>query len=130
MLSRLADSLGLLCGADQVSFDMLKAAFPTAMSELFMDAIRFQDKSRASYISFDYIPFIPPVDKPFDPSYMETTQEVRQGSRSKSSHVVLPVSFGIRAWKSVAKEDGTIWREAKLALKAQVVCGTWCPKAS
>ena len=130
MLSRLADSLGLLCGVDQVSFDTLKAAFPTTMSDLFMDAIKFQDKARASYMSFDYIPFIPHVDEPFNPMYMETNQEVRQGSTSKSSHAVLPVTFGIQAWKSVVKEDRSIGKEAQIALKSHVLCGTWSPNAS
>jgi len=130
VLSRLADSLGLVCGTDQVSFDTLKAVFPTTMSDLFMDAIKFQDKARASYMSFDYIPFIPHVDEPFNPMFMETNQEVRQGSTSKSSHAVLPVTFGIQAWKSVVKEDRTIGKEAQIALKSHVLCGTWSPNAS
>ena len=130
MLSRLADSLGLLCGADQVSFDTLKAAFPTAMSELFLDAIKFQDKARASFMSFDYVPFLPRIDEPFNPMFMETNQEVRQGSTSKSSNAVLPISFGLQAWKSVVKEDRTIGKEAHIALKAHVICGTWRPQAS
>ena len=131
MLSRLADTLGILCGADQVSFDSLSTAFPTAMSELFMDATKFQNKARASYMSFDYVPFIPRIDQPFNPAFMETNQEVRQGSTSKSSNAaVLPISFGLQGWKSVVKEDRTIGKEAHIALKAHVICGTWRPQAS
>ena len=131
MLSRLADNLGPLCGADQVSFDTLKAAFPTTMSDLFMDAIKFQDKARSSYMSFDYTPFIPRVDEPFNPIYMETNQKVNwQGSTHKSSNAVLPVAFGIQAWKSVVKEDRSIGKDAQIALKAHVLCGTWSPNTS
>ena len=110
---------------------MLKAAFPTTMSDLFMDAIKIQDRARASYLSFDYTPFIPRVDEPFNPILMETNQKVSwQGSAHKSSHAVLPVSLGLQAWKSVVKEDRTIGKETQIALKAHVLRGTWSPNAS
>jgi len=130
MLSRLADSLGPFCGSDQVSFDTLKSIFGTTMSDLFMDAIKFQDKARASYMSFDYTPMLSHVDEPFNPMFMETNQEVRQGARHKSSNAILPVGFGLQAWKSVVREDKTIGKEVQFALKSQVLCGTWDPSAS
>lgn len=130
MLSRFADILGPLCGTDQVSFDMLKSTFGTTMSDLFMDAIKFQDKARASYMSFDYNPLVSRIDEPFNPMFMETNQEVRQGSTQKSSHAILPVGFGLQAWKSVVREDKTIGKEVQVALKSQVLCGTWSPNAS
>lgn len=95
-----------------------------------MDAIKFQDKARVSYMSFDYTPMIPRIDEPFNPMFMETNQEVRQGSKQKSSNAILPVGFGLHAWKSVVREDKSIGKEIQVALKSQVLCGTWSPSAS
>jgi len=130
ILLQLADCLGPLCGAENVSFDALKATFGASVSDILMDAIKFQDKARSSYMSFDYIPVMARIDEPFNPMYMETNQEVRQGSQHKSSNAILPVSFGLQAWKSIVKEDKTIGKEVQIALKIHVLCGTWSPNAS
>ena len=81
-------------------------------------------------MSFDYIPVMARIDEPFNPMYMETNQEVRQGSQHKSSNAILPVSFGLQAWKSIVKEDKSIGKEVQIALKIHVLCGTWSPNAS
>jgi len=130
MISRLVDCLGPLCAPDEISFDALKSTFGETVSDLFMDAIKFQDKARVSFMSFDYTPLLSRVDEPFNPMFMETNQEVRQGSKHKSSNAILPVGFGLQAWKSVVREDKSIGKEVQVALKGQVLCGTWSPGAS
>jgi len=125
MLSRVADCLGPLCTPDEISFDTLKSTFGETMSDLFRDAINFQDKARVSYMSFDYTPEIPRIDEPFNPMFMETNQEVRQGSKRKASNAILPIGLGLQAWRSVVREDKTIGKEVQVALKSHVLCGTW-----
>ena len=130
MLSRFVDYLGVLCAPDEVSFNTLKSTFGETISGLVMDAIKFQDKARASYMSFDYTPMMLRIDEPFNPMIMETSQEVRQGSKHKSSNAILQVGLGLQAWKSVVRENKTIDKDVQVALKSQVLCGNWSPHAS
>jgi hypothetical protein len=130
VLLQFADCLGLLCAPDEVSFNMLESVFGEGIWRIFMDAIKFQDKARASYMSFDYNATTSRVDEPFNPLFMETNEEARQGSKHKSSKVILPIGLGLQAWKSVVREDKTIGKEVQVALKCQVLCETWSPSAS
>jgi hypothetical protein len=130
VLLKFADYLGPLCAPDGVSIETIKSVFGEAMSDIFMDAIKFQDKARASYMSFDYTPTMSRIDDPFNPMFMETNEEVRQGSKHKSSNAILSIGLGLHAWKSVVREDKTIGKEMQVALKSQVLCGTWSPSAS
>ncbi|KAG8793685.1 hypothetical protein FRC17_008410, partial [Serendipita sp. 399] len=129
-LHRMIKAIEPLIGPDHpITFEHAKKEVGDAVKAVFMEAVKLQDKARTGYMSFDYMPFIPAVDQPFHPAYMETNQDVRQGGRGKGSMAVLNLGLGMQAWKSVVKEDKTVGKDVNIALKAMVLCGNWDPSA-
>ena len=47
-------------------------------------------------MSFDYTPLILGIDEPFNPTFMESNQEVGQGLMHKYLIAILPVGFGLQ----------------------------------
>jgi hypothetical protein len=128
-LLKLVNALIPLLAPETITFDQLKAELGDVVKGIFADAIRLQDMARTGYTSYDYSPFMPPLDQPFHPMYMETAQEVRKSEKNTSSMAILSIGLGMLAWKSVVKEDKTIGKDVIIAIKANVICGSWDPNA-
>ncbi|KIM24673.1 hypothetical protein M408DRAFT_17529 [Serendipita vermifera MAFF 305830] len=131
-LLKMATALNPLIAPESITFETLKSELGDAIRGVFEDAIKLQDKAKTGYMSFDYAPFIPPIDQPYHPVYMNTLDncaDVKQGGKGKSSNAILVVGLGMQAWKSVLKEDKTHGRETTIAVKATVICGNWNPTA-
>ncbi|KAG8820041.1 hypothetical protein FRC18_011855 [Serendipita sp. 400] len=128
-LHRMVKAIEPLIGADAVTFDHAKKEVGDAVKSVFLEAVKLQDKAQTGYMSFDYVPFVPGLDQPFHPAYMETAQDVRQGGKGKNSMAVLNLGLGMQAWKSVVKEDKSVGKDVNIALKAPVLCGNWNPSA-
>jgi flagellar biosynthesis chaperone FliJ len=129
-LLRMASALTPLIAPETITFETLKSELGDVVRAVFEDAIKLQDKAKTGYMSWDYTPFMPQVDQPFVPIYMNTADacaDVRQGGRGKASHAILVIGLGMQAWKSVVKEDKTMGRDTNIAVKATVICGNWNP---
>jgi len=131
-LLKMATALGPLIAPEAITFETLKSQLGDVIRTVFEDAVKLQDKAKTGYMSFDYAPFIMPIDQPFHPLYMNTADvcaDVRQGGKGKASNAILMVGLGMQAWKSVVKEDKTLGRDTTIAVKATVLCGNWNPNA-
>lgn len=128
-LSQMASAFTPLIEPEAITFEQLKTELGDVVRGIFEDAVKLQDKARMGYMSFDYSPFMPPLDQPFHPMYMETAQDVRQGGKGKGSMAILSIGLGMQAWKSVVKEDKAMGKDVSIAVKAIVICGNWNPNA-
>jgi uncharacterized coiled-coil protein SlyX len=128
-LLKIAEAINPLIAPESITFETLKAELGDVVKSIFRDAVKLQDMMRTGYMSFDYVPFMPPLDQPFHPLYMDTPQDVRQGGKGRASQAILTIGLGMHAWKSVVKEDKSMGKESNVALKATVLCGGWNPNA-
>lgn len=131
-LLKMSTALNPLIAPESITFETLKSELGDAIRGVFEDAVKMQDKAKTGYMSYDYVTFMPAVDHPYQPVYMNTSDncaDVKQGGKGKASNAILVVGLGMQAWKSVVKEDKTHGRETNIALKATVLCGNWNPNA-
>ncbi|PVF92518.1 hypothetical protein CPB86DRAFT_744206 [Serendipita vermifera] len=128
-LLKISEAINPLIAPESITFENLKTELGDVVQAIFRDAIKLQDTARTGYMSFDYVPFMPPLDQPYHPLYMDTPQDVRQGGKGRASHAILTIGLGMHAWRSIVKEDKTMGKDMNVALKATVLCGGWNPNA-
>ncbi|KAG8829563.1 hypothetical protein FRC17_006389 [Serendipita sp. 399] len=122
--------------------DLFKAA-----GEIFLAAMKVQEKAKTEYVSFDYeVSYYQCVyeDKQelnergveqmtrqvLGHMFDKDAMEVSQGDKNKPPKSVwMTVGFGMVAWKGVKQESGGMKEDMSVPVKAKVICNNWDPHA-
>jgi hypothetical protein len=90
---------------------------------LFATIVRFQDKAKSSYLSYDYQAFLVEPGSSFDGHTMHFGGQGRVGARN--GEVVLTLGFGLKASRSLLQNDGHYEREEVNVVPVPVLTADW-----
>lgn len=117
--------------AREVSSEELSTKFAGKATGCLRDAIRWADRAKGTYLSYDYELFLAPqqaeakrdvleaVEKPRDWKYVSYSNE----PKDPMDVVLLPLGLGMRAHKGVSDPNGLVKRSGKVMTKARALIG-------
>lgn len=117
------------------TFDLtaLQDKFSNTVNKIAQTAIRLQDKAKATYLSFDYEPFLARHNMLYDRSWFDASDKVAHWKFQRSSEevpagecadfVLAPTSLGLRASKGTLGSKGEITRSVKVVVRAKALVG-------
>ena len=91
---------------------------------LFETAVRFQDKAKSLYLSYDYQTFLVEPDSSFDGHFMRFGGQAREG-RTRNGEVVLVLGLGLKASRNFLQGDDHYEREEVVVVPVPVLTADW-----
>ncbi|KZW00540.1 hypothetical protein EXIGLDRAFT_721310 [Exidia glandulosa HHB12029] len=131
----------LLPESSTFDFTALAAKFTSTVNKIALNAIRLQDKAKATYLSFDYEFFLAQYGVPFERTTYEASDKVTHWKFQRSSDtipageyqdiILAPTALGLLATKGTLGPKGEISRSVKVVMRAKALVGrcTYVPRS-